>query len=460
MRGRHAVVLAMAAFVWSLAATAVSAQETDGPALTRISKAGAALVRQVARSVVQVVATVYQPNPSDSRATLTKARSIGSGVVVDAAGYVMTNAHVIAGAASVDLVLDGYDERGAPRVVSASVEAIAPDVDLALLRVPLHDLPALKFGESADLEPGELVFALGNPDGLGNSVSMGIVSAVARHATPETAMTYIQTDAAVNPGQSGGPLVNANGELVGINTFIRSASGGSEGLAFAIPSAVVAEAFPSMRDCGFFQRPVTGMSVQALTPGFRQGLGLRASSGLLVSHVSAGGPADQGGLRVGDVITAIDGQPVPPGSGLEAIFARMLKLRQGQTVALRVDRLGHTHSVVVRAAGDPRTCPTRPELVDPGALVDELGVFGASVAAVEARAGRRAGTGVLVTALVSTRTAVPSLAAGDIVRAVNGVAVASVGELRAALAAVESGRVIVLQVERGGRLTFVEHERD
>lgn len=438
-----------------------ASDEIDG-AISRVSRAGAAVMKRVARSVVQVVATVYRPNDmTRSMAALAKERSVGSGVVVDAAGYVMTNAHVVAGASAVDLVLEAADGDGPPQIVPATVEGVAADIDLALLRAPLADVVALPLITSASLQPGELVFAIGSPDGMRNSVSMGVVSAVARQANPDVPLPYIQTDAAVNPGQSGGALVDVRGGLVGMSTFIRSASGGNEGLAFAIPGAVVAAAFPSLRDCGFLQRATTGMSLQAITPGLQAGLGLREASGLVVANVVEGGPAANAGLRVGDVVTAIDALTVARGMNSLDLFLHAMRLQDGQVVTLVVDRAGQPFVLKVRAALQHQACPSRPALLQPDvALVDELGVFGRGLSSAEARAGGRLRAGVHVDARVALRSKIPPLAPGDIVCAVNGIAVDSVTGLRAALAAAGPNRVLVLQIERGGRLTYLEYDRE
>src|SRR4029078_6135266 len=174
-----------------------------------------------------------------------------------------------------------------------------PELDLALLKAEV-DLPSVPLAKDG-VHQGELVLAFGSPDGLRNSVSMGIVSAVARQVDPGNAVAYIQTDSAINPGNSGGPLVNTNGELVGLNTFIESRSGGSEGLGFALPVTVLGLAYPQLRDYGHIHRGYLGMSLLTITRGRREGLGIPDGSGLLVGNVAAGGPADAAGIKSGDV---------------------------------------------------------------------------------------------------------------------------------------------------------------
>ena len=220
-----------------------------------------ALVQRVSPSVVQISVTGYRPvtNSNGDRA-LARTRSIGSGVIVDPAGYILTNAHVIDGAERIEVVLAGDGESNHPptRVVRATLMGRADEIDLALLSIPVQGLHALRIPDSTQLVQGEIVFAFGSPDGLRNSVSMGMVSAVSRQLDEDSPIPYVQTDAAINPGNSGGPLVGIAGDLVGINTFIRSESGGSEGLGFALPGALVALASRSSGITGICTAPSPG----------------------------------------------------------------------------------------------------------------------------------------------------------------------------------------------------------
>jgi serine protease Do len=254
--------------------------------------------------------------------------------------------------------------------------------------------------------------------------------------------------------------VNMAGALIGINTFIRSASGGNEGLAFAIPSDIVALALTSLRECGFLQRATLGFSVQSVTPGLRSGLGLRAP-GLVVANVLEDGPAASGGIRVGDVITAIDGDRAHDGASLPELFKRVLALRADHPVVLSIDRAGQSEEIVITPVAVSTPCPSRPQPLDVDALlIDELGVLGVPISDADARAGRRTAGGVLVTGRVATESKGSPLMTGDILRTVNGVGVGSVEAVRARLASIHRDQVVVLQVDRGGRLTFVEYRRN
>jgi S1-C subfamily serine protease len=226
------------------------------------SEAIEALVSRVMPSVVQIIVTGYRPqergNEFRTDVAVRRGRTIGSGVIIDSAGYILTNAHVVDGAERTQVVLardamaTGLVHISAPhdRVLEARVIGKSDELDLALLAVNVRGLPSLPLADYSAVRQGELVFAFGSPDALRNSVSMGVVSAVAQQAESDSPIVWIQTDAAVNPGNSGGPLVNVEGELIGLNTFIRSISGGNEGLGFAVPSAVIALAYPQLRDYG------------------------------------------------------------------------------------------------------------------------------------------------------------------------------------------------------------------
>jgi serine protease Do len=299
-----------------LIAPAANASTDIANPLIASSSAIEALVQRVSRSVVQIVVTGLQPGGGSSGGTAVgRGRSIGSGFVVDRGGFIMTNAHVIRGAEQIGVIIakEASDSMGAgpagARVVRASIAGVVEEWDLALLKIDV-DLEPLPLADYNSVRQGQLVFAFGSPDGLRNSVTMGMVSAVARQMQANSPLVYIQTDAAINPGNSGGPLVNARGEVVGIDTFIRSSAGGSDGLGFALPSSAISLAYPQLRDYGHLRRVVIGIMTQTVTPLIAQGLHLPSADGLIVEHVAAGRPAAAAGVRVGDVITAIDRRAV------------------------------------------------------------------------------------------------------------------------------------------------------
>ena len=232
-------------------------------------------------------------------------RSLGSGVIVDAGGLVITNNHVVEGATEVKVSLADKRE------FEAEIVLKDPRTDLAVLRIkePKERFPAIEFGNSDELEVGDVVLAIGNPFGVGQTVTHGIVSALARTQVGITDYQFfIQTDAAINPGNSGGALVDLSGRLVGINTAIFSRSGGSQGIGFAIPANMVQVVAASARGGGSaVKRPWLGAKLQSMTPEIAEGLGIKRNSGALVASVAANSPAAKAGLKTGDVIVSIDG---------------------------------------------------------------------------------------------------------------------------------------------------------
>ncbi len=427
-----------------------------------------ALVGRVSQSVVQVIVTGYRPvtfDPSRTDVALGRGRSIGSGVVIDSQGLILTIAHVVAGAERIDVLLPATDRGPAtlggvtPKMVEARLVGVAADLDLALLSIGVTGLPALPLANYDKVRHGELVFAFGSPGGLRNSVTMGMVSAVARQTEPESPIVYIQTDAAINPGNSGGPLVNVDGELIGINTFIRSASGGSEGLGFALPSALIALAFPHLRDFGHMHRGTIGLAVQTVTPLLASGLALPAAAGLIVSDVAPGSPAAAAGFVPGDIIEKIDGIPVESLT-LARLYLQLFSLRAGQTTRFKLKRADGPFTVDVTAVDLPHACE-RATLVDASAtLVETLGILGLPVDA-DLGAHLRIPSGVVVAVRVD-RPHVPDgvLAQGDVIHAVNGVAVSTPQALRSAVDRIEPRAAVVLQVERDGQLSYVAFERE
>ncbi|MFN3347497.1 DegQ family serine endoprotease [Pseudorhodoplanes sp.] len=269
-------------------------------------------------------------------------RSLGSGVIVDASGFIITNNHVVEGATEVKVSLADKREFEAEIVLKDA------RTDLAVLKIKdaRERFPAAEFGNSDDLEVGDLVLAIGNPFGVGQTVTHGIVSALARTQVGITDYQFfIQTDAAINPGNSGGALVDLSGRLVGINTAIFSRSGGSQGIGFAIPAKMVQVVVASARGGGSaVKRPWLGAKLQSVTPEIAEGLGLKRAAGALVAGVSKDSPAARAGIRTGDVIVSIEGQEVEDHNGFEYRFgtrplggqAKIGVLRSGREVAVVV----------------------------------------------------------------------------------------------------------------------------
>jgi len=273
-----------------------------------------------------------------------RAASLGSGVIVSPSGYIVTNHHVVEAADEIEVALaDG-------KKLLAKVVGNDPETDLAILRVQAEDLPAITFGSSEALRVGDVVLAIGNPFGVGQTVTSGIVSALGRTGLGiNTFENFIQTDAAINPGNSGGALVDAGGNLVGINTAIfthgqRVPTGGSTGIGFAIPVSTAKMVLEQIVRTGAVTRGWIGVEVQEITPPIAESFRLGAGGGALVAGVLRGGPADKAGVKPGDVLVEIEGRPVAdPSSMLNLIAAlppgapaRMKFKRQGKDVAASI----------------------------------------------------------------------------------------------------------------------------
>jgi serine protease Do len=444
-----------------LAGPAAQPHDTDGLGpLRQLSGSVEALVRRVSPSVVQVIVTAYttvdRGDSGQVDLVLGKQRSVGSGVVIDEDGYIITNAHVIKGARRVQVI--AADSRGRP--VDAAIIGVADEIDLALLKVEVKGLRPLPIANEDHIRQGEMVFAFGSPQGLRDSVTMGLISATSRQPDPDAPMTYIQTDAPINRGNSGGPLVNTDGELVGINTFILSNSGGSEGLGFAIPSALVSMAYPKLRQYGHLHRGQTGMLLQTITPELAEGLGLHREYGVIVSDVIAGGPADAAGVQIGDVIDSVDGHPV---QGILPVAMRLFTSNGDERLTLRLIRGKETVRADVAVVAGRREVDRISDLLDPEAsLIAPLGVLGIAITDQIAPLlpSLRAQSGVIIAARAPENDSDVPLLTGDVIHAVNGVPVVTLESLRALLAAVRPRGAIVLQLERRGQLMYVAFNAD
>lgn len=271
--------------------------------------------------------------------------SLGSGVVVSAKGHVLTNLHVIEGADEIVVALtDG-------RQAVAKVLGVDADSDLAVLQVEMSQLPVLGFELLEPPRIGDVVLAMGNPFGVGQTITMGIVSALGREGLGiNTYENFIQTDAAINPGNSGGALVDTNGRLVGINTAIYSRSGGSLGIGFAIPAAAAQKVLSEIVTFGFVKRGWLGIEPQDLTPDLARAFGLERVRGVIIAGIMRDGPGAKGGLRVGDIVQTIAGQPV---NDTQRLMARIAANAPGETVELGIYRNGRTQTLTLTLGQRP-----------------------------------------------------------------------------------------------------------
>ena len=281
-----------------------------------------------------------------------RASSLGSGVIVSASGYVLTNNHVVEAADEIEVALaDG-------KKLLAKVVGNDPDTDLAVLRVTSDNLPAISFGSSDALRVGDVVLAIGNPFNLGHTVTAGIVSALGRSGLGvSTFENFIQTDAAINPGNSGGALIDASGNLVGINTVIFSRTGGSMGIGFAIPVSTAKMVLEQIVKSGSVTRGWIGVEVQEITPPVAESFKLSSTRGALIAGVLRGGPADKAGVKPGDVLVEVQGKPVADPAGMLNLIAA---LAPGQPAKVKLKRQGQDVDATVTVGRRPKP-QARPE---------------------------------------------------------------------------------------------------
>jgi serine protease Do len=392
---------------------------------------------------------------------VTTERGSGSGVIVDPGGYIVTNAHVVAGARRVQVELPipaaGTSILAArSRTMAASVVGIDLETDLAVLHVDASGLPALPFGDSDDLRPGQIVLALGSPLGFNNSVSLGVVSAPARQLTPESPMIYVQTDASINRGSSGGPLVDLSGRIVGINTLLVS-DGGREGVGFAAPSNIVRAVYEQIRAYRRMRRGDIGVRAQTVTPVLAAGLGLPRESGVILADVTPGGSAAVAGLRPGDIVLAADGRPMENG---RQFTVNLYRRGAGEVITLDILRGQDAMRVRVDLRERPDAAGALADALDPREnLVAALGILGVNLDSrvAERLPWLRMKAGVVVASLVAGAldSREGGLAPGDVVFGVNRTPVPTLDDLRAALAALKPGDPVVLHVERGGERLYL-----
>jgi serine protease Do len=382
-----------------------------------------------------------QPMP---RGNTPAPRGEGSGFIVSADGYILTNAHVVDNAEEVTVRTTDRRE------YTAKVIGSDDKTDVAVLKIDAKNLPTVRLGDPAQLRPGEWVIAIGSPFGFENSVTAGIVSATARSMPGGNYSPFIQTDVAVNPGNSGGPLFNMKGEVVGINSQIYSRTGGYMGLSFAVPIDVANNVKEQLISTGKVTRSRIGVSIQDVNAQLADSFGLDRPRGALVGMVEDGSPGQKGGVQAGDVILKVDGTPIETSSQVPVLIAAK---RPGSAVSVEVWRDGGTKRLTVRPE----------ELREKGARVaradteqhDEEAKLGLTVRPLAAEEKRRAETtGDLVVEGVDGPAAAADVRPGDIILGVNGKPVRSVEELRAA-AGKRNGKVVALLIERGGAQVFV-----
>jgi serine protease Do len=438
--------------------------------LVYLNNALEGLAAKVSSAVVQILVTSYAPAHEENRtqtALIVRQHAVGSGVIVDSDGYIMTNAHVVEGAQRIRVALPLPNDNGSPvpvgkrHILEARLIGVHKDTDLALLKIDEKDLPTLPLLSQQRARVGQLVFAIGSPEGLQNSVTMGVISAVARQPDPEKALTYIQTDAPINPGNSGGPLVDMNGSVLGINTFILSEGGGSEGLGFAIPARIVDFVYHSLRKYGHVHKVEIGAVAQEITPSLAEGLNLQQRFGVIVADVKPDGPAAAAGLQIQDIVLMADERRVET---LPQLSSALYLHRLDQVLKLEILRGEQRKILYVPAIEHRDPMDQLFDAADPEkSLVSRLGILATDLTGdLRSEVGSlRIQSGVVVLGraadLITPET---GLQTGDVIHSLNTTPIESMDDLRAAVQKLKTGDAVAMQVERSDGLSYLSFEME
>ena len=374
--------------------------------------------------------------------------SLGTGFIISADGYVLTNHHVIDGADEIHVQLTDRRELLAKLIGSDA------ETDVALLKLEESRLPAAALGDSSALRPGQWVVAIGSPFGFDHSVTAGIVSAVGRNSQIEGQqyVPFIQTDVAINRGNSGGPLLDIDGKVVGINSQIFSNTGGFMGVSFAIPIETAMRSVEQLKKQGYVSRGLLGVNIQEVTRDVARSLGLARSSGALVSRVEPGSAADKAGIKLQDVILAFNGQEVAGSSQLPALVGAT---NPGSKAEVKIFRDGKEQTITVTVGEAPRATASRTDAEDSGVTkASPLGFSVDDISAAQREAlGLEQGEGVLVTRV--SGSAAQRLRSGDVILMLGKTRVGTVAQFNQAARSVKPGEPVMLLVRRGDVTQFV-----
>ena len=430
--------------------------------LAEFSAAIEELTDKVGPAVVQIDVRARElVDREDARRTgyFAEHHTSGSGVIVDPSGYIITNAHVIEGAREVDVSVADHSSparRDAHRHLQARIVGSDKETDIAVLKVDGEHLPVLSFRDSDTLRQGQIVFALGSPLGLDNTLTVGYISAVARHLRPDRPMTYIQTDAPINPGNSGGPLLDGEGRVVGINTLILTQSGGSEGIGFAIPANLARGIYEQLRKEGHVHRGAIGVISQDISPVLSAALELDRHPGVILSDVLPHSSAEAAGVEAGDIVLAVDGKPVTEALDIKGIvFQRPV----GDSLVLDLLRGRQKVQKTVVIVERPHSPGSLADLVvDDTHLVRELGILALTLddKVTPILPDLRRLSGVVVAAIPAEFASLnPGLQPGDVIYELNATPIQSLEGLRKALGLRKPGDPIALLTEHEGTLGYV-----
>lgn len=423
-----------------------------------------ALAEHVGPSVVTIevtgLATVQDPNTRQTN-YIAKEQGVGSGIVVDPAGYILTNAHVVEHATSVSVLVFRHRNKKIGGIEDAErfpAKILGRDAltDLALLKVEATALPALKLADSDKVHVGQIALAFGSPLGLENTVTLGVISSTQRQLNSSTPVVYLQTDAAINPGNSGGPLVDITGDVIGMNSMIASQSGGSEGVGFSIPSNMIRIVYEQLREHGHVRRGAIGIIARDITQPLAGGLGLAQQSGVILEDVLPNSSADRSGLHPGDILLTVDGKASQDPRALSAL---LFQKKIGDVVPFKIQRGTQVLTVkvpVTEREGDPESILDPTQSADN--IVPKLGIVGIQITDSVAQLipPTRIPGGILVTALTAGGNASAfGLQAGDVLHYFNRLPLDSLDTLRKALAGLKPGGPVVFTIERGGQLIYI-----
>jgi len=467
---RRSILMLLLILSFNFATAAADPQRyqevSDYVRLNDLSTSLKGLAHRVRPAIVQINTKGFYPIQGEAGDLVTTQTGMGSGVILDPDGFIVTNAHVVEGAQKIEILLalepdnpadDGSEADLDAKAIAAEIMGIDRETDIAVLKIDKSELPFLKLADSSSLEQGELVLACGSPFGLQNTISMGIVSSAVREMPSESGTkVFIQTDAPINPGNSGGALINMRGEVLGINTMILSQSGGSEGLGFAVPSNLVNNVYQQIKSAGHAHHSYLGVRARTVDSTIFSGLQLATRSGAIVEDINPDGPAAEAGLQPGDVIVGFAGNRVTDAGRLAADIAQC---SIGSEVNLDVQRGQEKLSLAVIIGERPQDATQFAEIVTgQSSLIQQLGVLGVDITdkILEMLPPLRKPVGVLVVARVADVSRLPEpLMPGDLICALNGATIPDMATLRANMDGLKSGDPVVIQIQRESNLALI-----